>query len=89
VFPDVVTKGKDGMMAVEYDSLVGPMIEAIRELKTQNDDLRDQVSAMSDMQTQLTEIRATLKDLKAENQQLKSVRAEAPLVANQSVSVDH
>jgi len=46
VFPDVVSKNKDGMMAVEYDSLVGPMIESIRELKAENDALRHRVEKL-------------------------------------------
>ena len=89
VFPDVVSTNKDGMMAVEYDSLVGPMIEAIRELKNQNDDLRDQIAGMSEMKAQLSEIRSTLKDLKTENQQLKSISTEKSLNPHPSASIDH
>jgi len=37
VFPNVVHMDNRGFLSVEYDSLVAPMIEAIRELKTEND----------------------------------------------------
>jgi hypothetical protein len=68
VFPNVVSRGADGkgMMAVEYDSLAGPMIESIRELKQENDA----------MKAQLTEIRATLKVLEKDNARLRSVEAD-------------
>ena len=89
VFPDIVSKNKDGMMSVEYDSLVGPMIESIRELKSENDDLRNQIASLNEIKTQVNEIRSSLKDLKAENQQLKSIRAESPLVKAPSSFIDH
>ncbi len=70
VFPNIVTKNESGVMAVEYDSLVGPMIEAIRDLKAQNDDLRAQVK----------EIRVSMQTLKQENTRLHSVKADSNAV---------
>jgi Chaperone of endosialidase len=46
VFPNVVSKNGDGAMSVEYDSLAGPMIEAIRELKADNDELRSELTGI-------------------------------------------
>lgn len=43
VFPFVVSVRDDGKKAVEYDSLIAPVIEAIRELKQQNDALRQRL----------------------------------------------
>jgi hypothetical protein len=63
VFPNVVIKDDKGMMSVEYDSLVGPMIEAIRELKSENDALRQKVDAIG----------VSVQDLKAENAKLRSI----------------
>jgi len=45
-FPSVVHTNKAGMKSVEYDSLVAPLIEAVRELKTENDGLSAEVSAV-------------------------------------------
>lgn len=80
VFPDVVHKDDKGMMAVEYDSLVGPMIEAIRELKVQNDALNTKIRTVDELKKENvalkeTEIKAVHKNdmLEAE---IKEIRAE-------------
>ncbi len=66
VFPNVVSKSENGgMMTVEYDSLIGPMIEAIRTLKTENDS----------MKAELAEIHASLKAIKEDNTRLRSINA--------------
>jgi Chaperone of endosialidase len=44
VFPNAVSKGTDGMMSVNYDSLIGPMIEAIRELNAKNEKLEAEIA---------------------------------------------
>jgi len=59
VFPNVVRSGSDGMMSVEYDSIVGPLIEAMRELKAKD----DQVVARQ---------RATSHQLEIENARLEA-----------------
>jgi hypothetical protein len=43
VFPEMVVKNGEGTMMVSYDSLMGPMIEAIKELKRDNEALREEV----------------------------------------------
>ncbi len=67
VFPNVVTKNSEGMMSVEYDSLVGPMIEAMRDLNAKNDKLEHEneilkakVSEMDSLKAQVSEIKASL-----------------------------
>ncbi len=40
VYPELVRMNDDGMLAVEYGSMVGPIIEAIRQLHQQNLELR-------------------------------------------------
>jgi hypothetical protein len=40
VFPSVVATGDDGFKSVSYDKLVAPLIEAVKELKADNDNLR-------------------------------------------------
>ncbi|MER2520594.1 MAG: tail fiber domain-containing protein [Bdellovibrionales bacterium] len=45
VYPGLVaTDGKDGMKSVAYHELIAPMIEAIQELKSENDELRKELS---------------------------------------------
>jgi len=89
VFPDVVTKNSNGMMSVEYDSLVGPMIEAIRQLKTENDDLRKKVAGMEDMKAQLTQIRASLQNLQHDQTQLHAIKLEDKQVAKSQMQIDN
>jgi hypothetical protein len=40
VFPELVSTGSDGIKSVAYDKLAAPIIEAMRELKVDNDNLR-------------------------------------------------
>ena len=40
VFPELVETGSDGIKSVDYAKLVPPIIEALRELKADNDNLR-------------------------------------------------
>jgi hypothetical protein len=76
VFPDIVTKNQDGLMSVEYSNLIGPMIESIRELKAENDDLRQKVSDMEDMKAELSQIRADIKDIQSDKAQIHSIKNE-------------
>lgn len=43
VFPELVNTDKQGMKAVNYAGLVAPLIEAIKELKKENDSLKSLV----------------------------------------------
>ena len=46
VYPQVVTTGKDGYKRVKYHLLVAPLIEALKELKKENEDLRQRVKKL-------------------------------------------
>lgn len=39
-FPNLVHTGSDGIKNVDYDKLAAPIIEALRELKADNDNLK-------------------------------------------------
>lgn len=78
VFPDIVRRGDNGMMAVEYDSLVGPMIESIRQLKMENDQLKAEV----------TEIRAEVAALKQNAAAQARVPAAAAIAPSPAI-VEH
>lgn len=43
VFPSAVKANDKGDKAVDYDQLIGPLIEAVKELKAANDNLRETV----------------------------------------------
>lgn len=47
VFPELVhAEPQSGLKAVQYGNLVGPLVEAVRELKAENDDLRARVERL-------------------------------------------
>ncbi|MGH1363215.1 MAG: tail fiber domain-containing protein [Calditrichia bacterium] len=46
VIPELVTTGEDGYKSVEYANMVGVLIEAMKELKEQNDELRKRVEQL-------------------------------------------
>ncbi|MBY0427794.1 MAG: tail fiber domain-containing protein [Alphaproteobacteria bacterium] len=46
VYPELVNKGTDGMLGVDYGKLIAPVIEAIKELKKENDELKVQVQEL-------------------------------------------
>lgn len=46
VFPEAVHEGTDGVLGVMYADLVGPLIEAVKELSAQNKALVDRVEAL-------------------------------------------
>ena len=43
VLPEVVTEREDGMLAVKYEKMVGLLIESIKDLKAEVDDLKEQL----------------------------------------------
>jgi hypothetical protein len=79
VFPEVVKTNDDGMMSVEYDSLVGPMIEAIRELKSENDDLRKAVAQIDELKAQLHDVDDTVQKLQKAQSIERTAQHDAPI----------
>lgn len=43
VFPEAVVEREDGYLAVNYSALVAPLIESVKELKSEQDDLKAQL----------------------------------------------
>lgn len=46
VFPEAVSKGPEGYMAVNYSGLIAPLIEAVKELKTLSDNERAEIARL-------------------------------------------
>lgn len=46
VFPELVTEGSDGMKAVNYDRMVAVLVEAVKELKAQNEALHARLNEL-------------------------------------------
>lgn len=46
VMPEAVGENEQGFKAVDYDQLMAPMIEAIKDLKAENDALRKEIDAL-------------------------------------------
>lgn len=46
VFPEAVSNDDDGYMSVAYGRLVAPLIEAIKELNTENEALKERIEAL-------------------------------------------
>ena len=46
VFPELVGTDSNGIKSVSYDKLVAPIIEALRELKSDNDNLRAEIEKL-------------------------------------------
>ncbi|MFH2140846.1 MAG: tail fiber domain-containing protein, partial [Bacteroidota bacterium] len=57
VIPELVTTDAEGVQYVDYGRMVPVLTEAIKEMKTQNDDQQAQINAL---QTQLTQIQDVL-----------------------------
>ena len=53
IFPDMVTTGEDGFRRVNYSQLPYLMLQAIRELKAENDSLREQVSDLAQLRKEV------------------------------------
>jgi len=62
VFPQAVNVDKDGFLSVDYNALIGPLIEAVKELKSDNDNLR---ADNEKRDAEIRELREEVKALKA------------------------
>jgi len=47
IFPEVVSTDSEGYKSVAYSKLVPPLIEAVKDLKAENEDLRSKLEALS------------------------------------------
>lgn len=48
VMPEAVSTDANGMKAVEYDQLIAPLIEAVKQLRDENESLRKEIDALKD-----------------------------------------
>ena len=48
IFPDLVDEADDGSLSVEYTGLIPVLLEAVKELKADNEALRQDLEAMRD-----------------------------------------
>jgi len=46
ILPEIVKEGPDGELAVAYAEIIPVLIESVRELKTENDALKDRIAAL-------------------------------------------
>ncbi len=54
VFPEIVHTDKDtGLKSVEYGNLVAPLIEAVKELKKENDEQKKEIMALQKVMSNL------------------------------------
>ncbi len=49
VFSEVINKDKEGMKFMAYEKLVGALIEAVKELKTENDIVKKENELLRDI----------------------------------------
>lgn len=70
VFPQAVTSDENGFMSVNYSGLIAPLIEATKELKAQNDELRANLYAANDndaaQDRAIDELRSELRKLRSD-----------------------
>jgi hypothetical protein len=65
VLPELVVTGKDGFKAVDYTELPLLTIQAVKELKAENDDLKAQNHALKD---RITEIERLIREMRPASQ---------------------
>jgi hypothetical protein len=78
VFPEMVSTDKNGFKKVNYSELPYLMLQAIRDLKTENDNLRERVAQLQTQQARIDRLEAELERLKDR---------EAPRLAAASVEL--
>lgn len=84
VIPEAVHRGKNGYLVVNNDPIIWTMVNAIKELKAENETLKRQVSEnvrlqsqMTDMQLQLNGLQAAVARFGAKSTNLLTVDADA------------
>jgi hypothetical protein len=65
VFPELVVTGQDGFKAIDYSKLPLLTIQAVKELKAENDDLKAQNDALK---ARVTEIERLIKEVRSTSQ---------------------
>jgi Chaperone of endosialidase len=65
VFPELVVTGEDGFKAIDYSKLPLLTIQAVKELKAENDELKAQNDALRD---RITEIERLIKEMRSTSQ---------------------
>ncbi|MEQ9402892.1 MAG: tail fiber domain-containing protein [Cyclobacteriaceae bacterium] len=64
VFPELVKEGKDGYLSMKYIDLIAHLVEAIKELKQENEMLRSKnKSEMTDLKKRLSDMEELIKGL--------------------------
>ena len=63
ILPEVVSKGADGYYNLDYGKLTPLLIEAVKELKTQNDELRAKTDRIAKLESQMNDLKALLQQL--------------------------
>jgi hypothetical protein len=65
VMPELVNTDHKGMLSVNYQGITPYLIESIKTLKKENDDLKQQVTTMQQQITALNTLKADVENLKA------------------------
>ena len=63
VLPEAVHTDEDGFKSVSYSGLIGPMIEAIKELKSENDLVKSENSQLKEELATLTERQSSIEEM--------------------------
>jgi len=63
VLPEAVHTDEDGFKSVYYSGLIGPMIEAIKELKSENDLVKSENSQLKEKLATLTERQSAIEEM--------------------------
>lgn len=66
LLPGVVLIDDQGYMSIDYGRLTPVLVEAMKELKTQNDELRTKTDRIAELESQMADLKAMLLKL-AEN----------------------
>jgi Chaperone of endosialidase/Collagen triple helix repeat (20 copies)/YadA head domain repeat (2 copies) len=64
VFPEWVKTDPGGFKALSYEGFEALTVEAIRELKAENDALREKIEELDEVKSELVKIKAMLKEMK-------------------------